>query len=499
MKNFKNIILSLLALIIAISFSGCEEDDGSVGNVEIMNMSTNSAFPLEDVTIEGAGFNTVQFVFVGTRQATFQLEGNTLTFQVPNSASPGMNTVTLAMANGYRVTTELEVLVRPIPVINTISPSAANSGEQVTITGVSLGNVETVTVGGVEAEIVSAEVEELVFTIPAGLPANLPAVINLVSSGGEASSESIFYVGENLIANSDLELGDGDNFINWGKFNGADLLTATTAEGEAYAGRTLRAEAFGGDAWRTQFVSDAATTQVDVEYTLFMWIKAESGTGSMRFSTTPNAQYSGDYEITDEWQQIQWVFTANEPATQIALDMGLVEGAVYFVDNVTLIETGAAAPQPTNVLLNGGFEDGDGDEFTNWNKFNGGELMTATTDDGEVRSGSRALRAVGAGEQPYFTQLASDEMTTISGVEYTASMWIRAEAGSPGVGGTVRFSTAAGAGAQYGGDFTVSEEWQEVVFTFTANDVLTRIVLDLGATEDAVYFIDDVSVLEPPQ
>ncbi len=101
--------------------------------------------------------------------------------------------------------------------------------------------------------------------------------------------------------------------------------------------------------------------------------------------------------------------------------------------------------------------------------------------------------------KPIYTQLASDEMATISGVEYTASMWIRAEAGSPGVGGAVRFSTAAGAGAQYGGDFTVSEEWQEVIFTFTANDVLTRIVLDLGATADAVYFIDDVSVLEPPQ
>ncbi len=116
-------------------------------------------------------------------------------------------------------------------------------------------------------------------------------------------------------------------------------------------------------------MSDAASTQVGVEYTLFMWIKAESGTGSMRFSTTPSAQYSANYEISTEWQQIEWVFTANEPATQIALDMGLIADAVYFVDNVTLIETGAAAPQPTNVLLNGGFELGEGDNFTNWNKF----------------------------------------------------------------------------------------------------------------------------------
>lgn len=496
MKKIYNIILFSI-LCLSIFMAGCKEEE--VINVEVSNVEVSSAFPLDDVTITGENFNLVQFVFVGTRQATFQLEGNTLTFQVPQSVSAGMNTVTLAMAGTQRVQFELEVMFRPIPVINTISPSAANTGEQVTITGVSLASVETVTVGGVSAEIVSADAEELVFTIPAGLPSNLPAVINLVSSGGEASSESIFYVGENLIANSTFEQGDGDDFTNWGKFNGADLLTATTAEGEAYAGRSLKAEAFGGDAWRTQFVSDAATTQVGVEYILYMWIKAESATGSMRFSTTPSAQYSGDYEISTEWQQIEWVFTANEPATQIALDMGLIEGAVYYVDNVTLIETGAAEPQPTDIILNGGFELGDGDEFTNWNKFNGNDLLTATTADGEVRSGSRALRAVGFGQDPWRTQFASDAMETIVGVEYTATIWIKGEDGSPGVGGSIRMSTQGNGDAQYQGDVSVTDEWQEVAWTFTANGTETVLVLDLGATLDAVYFIDDISLLEPPQ
>ncbi len=234
-----------------------------------------------------------------------------------------------------------------------------------------------------------------------------------------------------------------------------------------------------------------------------MWIKAEAGSpgdgGNIRFSTTPSAQYSGNYDITSEWQQIEWVFTANEPATQIVLDLGVIADAVYFVDNVTLIETGAAAPQPTNIVINGGFEEGDGDDFTNWGKFNGADLITATTSEGEVRSGSRAVKVIGFGQDHWRTQFASDAMATIVGVEYTASIWIKGEAGSPGVGGIIRMSTQGNGGAQYQGDVTVTEEWQEVTWAFTANGTETSLVLDLGFTADAVYFIDDVSVLEPPQ
>ena len=60
-------------------------------------------------------------------------------------------------------------------------------------------------------------------------------------------------------------------------------------------------------------------------------------------------------------------------------------------------------------------------------------------------------------------------------------------------------STTGNGDAQYQGDVTVTTEWQKVEWIFTANSTQTGIVLDLGATLDAVYFVDDVSLLAPPE
>ena len=497
MKKYLSILTKTLLIFSLVMTTSCEDDD-LFEEVAVTGSDVTSAYPMESVTLTGSNFDDVQFVFVGNRQATFQLDGDSLTFQVPEGAPIGATTITLAMANNYRVTQPFEVLLRPTPVIEAISPTAAASGEEVHITGVNLDNLESLLVGGVEANVVENAGTELTFVVPDGLPSNTPATIEIVTAGGEASSSSIFYVGENLIENGTFEAGEADEFTNWGKYNGAERLTATTAEDEAYYGRSLRAEGAAGNPWDTQFASDAAPTQVGVEYTLTMWIRTDGGTGTMRFSTAPNAQYSGDYEISSEWQQIQWVFTANEEATQIMLDLGASD-AVFFIDNVTLVATGQAGPQPVELLPNGSFEEGEGDEFVGWEKFNGAELLTATTADNAVRSGSRALLAEGAGADAWRTQMASAELPTEVGTEYHVTMWIKGEPSTPGVGGSVRISTQSPAGdAMYGPDMTVSEEWQAYEWTFTANDVATRIVLDLGATEGAIYHIDDVSVEAPP-
>lgn len=507
MKRYLYKSLMLIAFSASIFLAGCKEDEEGQPNVAIENMDVTSAYPLEEVTIQGTNFNAVQYVFVGTIQAPFELgDGNSLTFTVPQLAVPGMSSVTLALPGSARVATEFEVLVRPVPVIQSISPSAAASGEQVTILGTSLNNIQSVMVGGVEAAVdASSTADQLIITVPDGLPANVPATISITTTGGATSSESIFYVGENLIANGELELGEGDDFTNWGKWNGADGMTATTNAAEAYAGRTLKVVSPGPNAWSSQLGSDAIPTEVGVEYTLFMWIKGEEGTpgdgGQIRFSTAPNAMYSANFDITSEWQQIQWVLTANAAETQIVIDMGAVTDAVYFIDNITLLATGQAAAQPVELIMNGGFEEGGGDDFTNWAKNNGADLLTATTNAEEVHGGSRALRAVGFGQDHWRTQFASGPMETIVGREYTASFWIKAGAGTPGEGGIVRMSTNGNGDAQYQGDNVVNSatEWQKIEWTFTANATETGLVLDLGKTLDAVYFLDDVSFLELPE
>lgn len=501
LKTFKYV--SIVFTVIAIVFTtSCEQDDDAIPEVTITSVGPSEIFPDDQVTLQGENFDAVRFVFIETNQIPYQLDGDMITFTVPASAGLGEKKVTLVMPGGYIVTTNITIVARPFPIIEALSTNAAQEGEEVTIKGTSLDNLLSVFVGEAQASVVSSTATELTITIPSGLEENLATPITVTTNGGEATAPGNFYVGENILANGGFEMGDGDDFANWSKFNGADLMTATTTPGEAYYGRSLRAVGAGGDAWRTQLASDPAPTQVDVEYTLSMWIKAQPGSpgdgGNIRFSTNPDALYSGNYTITTEWQQIEWVFIANTNPARAVLDLGVIADAVYYVDNVTLVATGLSGPQPTEILLNGGFEEGEGDDFTNWNKFNGADLLTATTNADEVRSGSRALRAVGAGGDAWRTQLASDAAPTEEGVEYTASLWIKAAPG-PGNGGVIRMSTAGNGDAQYQGDVTVGTEWQKVEWLFTANGTETQLVLDLGATQDAVYFVDDVSLLEPAQ
>ncbi len=494
---------AFLTVIAIFSVIGCEQDDDATPEVTITSVSPNEIFPGDQITLQGNNFDAVRFVFLDNNQIPYQLDGDVITFMVPTSGGVGDRKITLVMPGGYIVTSDISLVARPFPIIEALSTNAAQEGEEVTLIGTSLDNLQSVSVGEVEANVVSSSASELVITIPSGLPENLAAPIKVVTNGGEATAPGTFYVGQNLLLNGGLEQGDGDEFTNWSKFNGGEGLTATTTDGEAYYGRSLRALAVGGDAWRTQFASDSAPTEVGVEYTLSMWIKAQSGTpgdgGNIRFSTNPDALYSANYDITTEWQQIEWVFTANTTPTMAVLDLGVVADAVYYVDNVTLVGTGLSGPQPTEILLNGGFEEGEGDEFTNWSKLNAADLLTATTNADEVRSGDRALRAVGVGGDSWRTQLASDPVPTEDGTEYTVSLWIKGQVATPGDGGSIRMSTNGNGDPQYQADVTVTSEWQRVEWLLTANSTQTGIVLDLGLTPDAVYFIDDVSVLAPPE
>ncbi|MDC2891056.1 carbohydrate binding domain-containing protein [Psychrosphaera sp. G1-22] len=100
------------------------------------------------------------------------------------------------------------------------------------------------------------------------------------------------------------------------------------------------------------------------------------------------------------------------------------------------------------------------------------------------------MKVVGTGTNPWDVQLGSDAVETVVGNEYVLSMWIKGEED----GGVVRFSTSSEAGALYGADETIGTSWQQVTWTFAANDVATQVVLDLGASA-VTYLIDDVELI----
>ncbi len=166
------------------------------------------------------------------------------------------------------------------------------------------------------------------------------AYLRGVAGGGGGSAV-------NLLENGSFEEGDGNDFTGWEKWNGAANITATTVESERNHGTrgAKVANTTGGGEWTVQFVSPAVPTTVGKTYHLTFWIRTESGSAGMRVSTTPNAQYSQNWTIGTEWQQITWIITANAEngLTRFAFDMGNNPtssgvAATFLLDDVRVID-----------------------------------------------------------------------------------------------------------------------------------------------------------------
>jgi hypothetical protein len=294
---------------------------------------------------------------------------------------------------------------------------------------------------------------------------------------------------QNLLLNGDFEAGTGDNFTNWSKWNGATSMTAESVEIHG-GSRALKAISTGvaGEQWKVELHSDAVATVIGSSYEVSMWVKGATAGNVVRFSTSGGTTvYGPDFTVSTAWQKCYLTFTATATSTNINLDLGGNAATVntFYVDDVAMIDITATSK---DFILNGNLEAGTGDSFTNWGKWNGGANMTAETVN--VHGGVRGLKAVSTGAAEYNVQLVSDPMTLEVGRNYTASMWVKAVTG----GNTIRFSTTATAGANYGPSTTIGTTWQQVTYSFAAKDASTRLNLDLGKSTDTFY-IDDITFI----
>ena len=298
---------------------------------------------------------------------------------------------------------------------------------------------------------------------------------------------------ENLVANGYFDNGDGNDFTNWSKNNGADNFTEERSD-VLVGNRAVRVinPAPGPEEWRTQFVTDAFPTTNGEVYTASLWIKG--GAVSVRFSTNPGVggdQYAGGYTASADWTQYSWTFTANSATTLLALDMGKDMGE-FIIDAVEVVKGDKALDLPSNdsALLNGDLEAGEGDDFTNWSKNNNADGITVELND--VLSGGRAAKISNATDGPdeWRTQFVSDAFATDNGSAYTASVWIK---GDPV---EIRFSTNPGVGGdQYAGNYTATSNWTKYSWTFNANSDTTLLALDMGKNAGN-FIIDAIKVVK---
>lgn len=339
MKNYIKILSLSIFAVFLLTTTGCNDDD-EFANVSINSLSETSAYALDPVTITGTNLNTVQFVYVGKAEADFTSDGSSIVFTVPEDAPIGKTYITLVIASNYRVVTEFEVTVDLTPLIYSISSTAVAEGGTLRIKGLSY-NTEygpVVKIGGKAATITGNTGTELSVTVPTGFTAYQQASIEVTTNNGTVTYPLKFFVGANKVLNGDLENGSGEDFTNWGKWNGGSGMTAVAGD-ESYYGRSMKVVGYGGgngSAWRTQFVSDAVDMVVNQQYKVIVTVKSDAAEAAMRVSTNPSALYTGDQNIPNTWTQLEFNFTANVASARVVLDMGHSTNP-FVIDNVTLI------------------------------------------------------------------------------------------------------------------------------------------------------------------
>lgn len=156
-----------------------------------------------------------------------------------------------------------------------------------------------------------------------------------------------------LLLNGGFESGGTglSNFATYNAQNGSSVNPTSNA-GEFRSGtRAMKVIANVGEPanqWKVQVASDLFNTTSGKQYTVTYYVKAGSGTGSIRLSTQTSgggsAQYQGDQSIPSSgFTLITWTFTANSPQTRILFDMGASINT-YYIDDASVKEV---IPAPT--------------------------------------------------------------------------------------------------------------------------------------------------------
>jgi len=495
MKNFKLLIGCLTVMLLSLVITGCEDE--MMAEVKVGSISAEAVFQGSPVSLTGEGFDQVQFVFVGNIQTSFTLDGNTITFTVPDEAPVGETTITLAMPRNVRATYVFEVVLKPSPVITSFDAYVPVGGDLV-IKGSSLNNNTSVTVDGISATVVSAGDSELVVTVPSGVDETSAIEFEITTTYGVAKPTTAFYARESVIPNSDLEAeGDGVPFAGWELLNAGDgAITAITS---GYGGsRSMRVVPAAGNPWDRQVASTAVPLNFGDVYTVVLWAKGETAGAQMRVSVSQYDGNGADYfygetvEMSTNWEQYTWTFTVTNdlPTHRVVLDMGM--GAVPFaIDQIGLVPGSIGASGPVELLANSSFET----DLTGWTALNGAAEVTSA----EAYCGSQSMTATGAGGNPWDVQIASDAMELEVGTDYEIGFWAKAA----GPDGVFRLSMSQFASGQsddffYSPDLTIPEEWTYFSFVTTAQATSTgnhRLLFDMGASTQT-FFVDGVSVKE---
>ncbi len=254
-KKFKLRQLAFMSCAVLLSLTmSCNEkdDDGDVLIPVITSVSPESGEPGDAVTITGTDLSEATAVMFGTVEAT--ITANTATeimTSVPEGATTGKVSVTTA--GGTAVSTaDFQVIIIGAAGVESVSRISAQAGENVTLTGTEMSTVSAVSIGGVDATIVSTTESTVEITVgesPLGR-----STFTVVNEGGSTTtSEEVieFYVIEVLPDfNDDF---DGEEYVF---SSGGDAEITAWGVSNIIEGASRMPVAVNGNFYHVEGVSD---------------------------------------------------------------------------------------------------------------------------------------------------------------------------------------------------------------------------------------------------
>jgi endo-1,4-beta-xylanase len=189
-------------------------------------------------------------------------------------------------------------------------------------------------------------------------------------------------------------------------------------------------------------------------------------------------------------------YSKSDAAITLAQNAGLAIHGHALVDyqssNSVYLRSLTSTTSEANVVPNPGFENGTGNNFTNWvTQVDPSATATWEAETASPYQGSRAMKVnvVTPGQYQYSIQAYSDLFSLTPGAVYTFTFYAKAS-----VNGAKFKAVIQNATYQEKTIFT-TPSWQQYSFTFTANEPNVTIRLHFPAA--GIFYFDEFSIMKP--
>lgn len=317
---------------------------------------------------------------------------------------------------------------------------------------------------------------------------------------------------ENVIQNSDLELGNTSGWGAWSS-DGATQKISEIGKGynSDYAMELYNPVAGANHSAQAYYTLPEIQWEVGATYVYSLYVYSEEGNDNFqmqiqeRKSSYSGGAYRSQSVLAKQWHYFEAEFEMTQDlidknVTHLTIDFGAASG-IYYIDNVKF---GKKKTGPTNYIANGSFENG-AEGWVLQNKGAGMEVIMLP----DAPAGSHVMKMTAGSdtENEWDLQMISPDIPVFPGEKVRLSFFVKADQSGKG---RVSFSGLTnnypwmnwtGSQSNWTAAFEVGTSWQQINVVlqnfstdFAEGTSVWKCNFDFGYIPDVTYFIDDVTV-----